>query len=154
MNERELKQSLESLDLAASRDDVKQMTRKVLARDRFRTLLFTGLIIGIWQIAVVAILAALVFFGLLFPRHAHMRQQIAAGQLNQAETVQMQVSYMEDYQKAQFYVTLSLLALLVAGLGTVLLITFSRQVTLRRVNANLIEIGEELKQLRVALAKS
>ena len=40
-----------------------------------------------------------------------------------------------------------------AALSTVLLVFTSRRATLRQVNASLVEISEQLKQLRVALGK-
>lgn len=152
MNERELGQSLLDLDLSAA-GDPRRIMQAILDKDRSRMRLLTWLGSGGWALAAVLILVAMVNFALLFPRHAHLRMELEAGKYTPAEMERLQTAYLEDYQIASFTVTLSLLALLPAALCTVLLIFATRKATLRQVNANLIEIGEELKLLRAALAK-
>ncbi len=149
MNERELKQSLEDLDLAAA-SDPRKLTQTILDKDRRRLRLLTFLGIGAWTIALLLILLAMVNFALLFPRHAKIRMDFESGAITAAERDTQQMTYLTDYQIASFQVTLSLLALLPAALFTLLLVSATRRATLRQVNANLIEIGQELKRLRVS----
>jgi hypothetical protein len=152
MNERELKQSLECLDLAAA-GDPRKLTQTILDKDRRRLRLLTFLGVGAWTVALLLILLAMVNFALLFPRHAKIRMDFASGAISAAERDTQQTTYLTDYQIASFQVTLSLLALLPAALFTLLLVSATRRATLRQVNANLIEIGQELKALRQSLAK-
>jgi hypothetical protein len=152
MNERELAQMLLNLDVAAAKDP-RQLTQSVLDKDRRRLRLLTFLGISAWGIAVLLILLAMVNFALLFPRHAKLRMDFESGAITAAERDTQQTAYLTDYQMASFQVTLSLLALLPAALLTLLLISATRKSTLRQVNANLIEIGQELKALRHSLAK-
>ena len=152
MNERELGNSLLNLDMAAA-SDPRQLTRTILDKDRRRVRLLTWLGFGGWGLALVLILIAMVNFALLFPRHALLRMELEAGKYTPAEMERLQTAYLEDYQIASFTVTLSLLALLPAAFCTVLLVFATRRATLRQVNANLIEIGQELKALRQSLGK-
>jgi hypothetical protein len=140
MTDRDLQNSLLNLDMSAA-SDPRQMTKVVLDKDRRRLKLLTFLGVGAWTIA------------LLFPRHAKIRMDFDAGQITAAERDTQQTVYLTDYQIASFQVTLSLLALLPAALFTLLLVSATRRATLRQVNANLIEIGQELKALRQSLAK-
>ena len=152
MNERELKQSLEGLDLAAA-SDPRRLTQTILDKDRRRLRLLTFLGIGAWTVALLLILLAMVNFALLFPRHAKIRMDFESGTITAAERYTQQTAYLTDYQIASFQVTLSLLALLPASRLTLLLVSATRRATLRQVNANLIEIGQELKALRQSLGK-
>ena len=150
MNEHELKQSLEGLDLAAA-SDPRKLTQTILDKDRRRLRLLTFLGIAAWTVALLLILTAMVNFALLFPRHAKIRMDFESGAITAAERDTQQTTYLTDYQIASFQVTLSLLALLPAALFTLLLVSATRRATLRQVNANLIEIGQELKALRQSL---
>jgi hypothetical protein len=152
MNERELSSSLLELDVAAA-GDPRKLTQAILDKDRRRLRLLTFLGIGAWTIALLLILLAMVNFALLFPRHAKIRMDFESGAITAAERDTQQTTYLTDYQIASFQVTLSLLALLPAALFTLLLVSATRRATLRQVNANLIEIGQELKALRQSLAK-
>ena len=152
MNERDLGTSLLNLDLSST-SDPRQLTRTILDKDRRRVRLLTWLGVGGWGLALVLILIAMVNFALLFPRHAKIRMDFESGVITAAERDTQQTTYLTDYQIASFQVTLSLLALLPAAFCTVLLVFATRRATLRQVNANLIEIGQELKALRLSLAK-
>jgi len=152
MNERDLGHTLLNLDMSSA-SDPRQLTQAILDKDRRRLRLLTFLGIGAWTIALLLILLAMVNFALLFPRHAKIRMDFESGAITAAERDTLQTTYLTDYQIASFQVTLSLLALLPAALFTMLLISATRRATLRQVNANLIEIGQELKALRLSLAK-
>lgn len=152
MTQRDLQNSLLNLDMSAA-SDPRQLTQAVLDKDRRRLRLLTFLGIGAWTVALLLILTAMINFALLFPRHAKIRMDFDAGQITAAERDTQQTVYLTDYQIASFQVTLSLLALLPAALFTLLLVSATRRATLRQVNANLIEIGQELKALRQSLGK-
>lgn len=152
MNERDLGDTLLNLDMSAA-GDPRHLTQVILSKDHRRVRLLTWLAIGGWGLALALILMAMVNFALLFPRHAKIRMDFESGAITAAERDTQQTEYLADYQIASFQVTLSLLALLPAALFTLLLVSATRRATLRQVNANLIEIGQELKALRQSLAK-
>jgi hypothetical protein len=151
MNERELGHALLNLDMSAS--DPREATRVVLDKDRARVTILTRQMIGAWVVAVILVLVVMVQLALLFPRHALLRDELAAGKISPTEIGKLHVAYMEDFQKTMLLAMCSIIALLLAGFFSAWLLAASRQATLRQVNANLIEIGQELKALRQSPGK-
>jgi uncharacterized membrane protein YbhN (UPF0104 family) len=155
MSEHELGKALLQLDATAlaAVPEVHHLTWKVLERDRRRVRLLTGLTVLVWLLAAALILVVLVTFGLLFPQQAKLLHDIEAGQVTAAQRDEIQHIHLVAFQMGTLVIAFSVAVLAAAALCTVLLVFTSRRATLRQVNASLLEISEQLKQLRQALGK-
>ena len=159
MGESELGKALLELDAAnlAGLPDVRQLTWRVLERDRRRVRRLTWLTVGVWLLAVGLIVLVLVWFGLLFPRQAQLalavEAGVEAGKIPKARQAQLQRQLQVSFQMGTLTIALSVGVLAVAALCTVLLVLASRRATLRQLNASLLELSEQLKGLRQALGK-
>jgi hypothetical protein len=83
-----------------------------------------------------------------------LKQDEKDQRLPAAERARLQEELPQAFHVANVMIALSVAVLTVAALCTVLLVSASRRATLRQVNANLLEISEQLKELRQALAKA
>jgi hypothetical protein len=159
MGESELGKALLELDAAnlAGLPDMRQLTWRVLERDRRRVRRLTWLTVGVWLLAVGLIVLVLVWFGLLFPRQAQLalavEAGVEAGKIPEARRAQLQRQLQVSFQMGTLTIAFSVLVLALAALCTVLLVSASRRATLRQVNAGLLEVSEQLKVLRQALGK-
>jgi predicted histidine transporter YuiF (NhaC family) len=153
MSEKELGRALLALDAdkLAGAPDARQQTWKILERDRRRIWWLTALTIALWAAAVVMVLAMLVAFGLIFPLQAHLIQE--AQQFNRMPPEVRQAAQHKAqiaFQMATVGVTCSVGLLAFAALSTLVLLVVSRRATLRQINASLLEISQQLKELRQA----
>ena len=150
MSDKELRNALLQLDATdlAGVADLKQQTWRVLERDRRRVRWLTLLSIAIWLFAAALILTGLVSFGLVFPQQAKLRQDVEAGNMTAAQRDDVQRMVLMSFQKGTVLIAYSVAIMAVAALFTVLLILVSRRAMLRQMNAGLLEIGEQLRQLR------
>jgi uncharacterized membrane protein YbhN (UPF0104 family) len=167
MTEKELGRALLKLDATqlSGTPDARQLTWRILERDRRRVQLLSGLTIGVWIFAAVVILLVLVGSGYLFPlrearlqaekalereREARLQLEKGAGKITAAP----REPFEENVKAALHKATLAAIAVLtLAALCTVFLVFASRRATLRQFNASLVEISEQLKELRQALGK-
>jgi hypothetical protein len=175
MNEKEFGERLLGLDIAARpAADVQALTDSVLARDRRRVKLWTWLTVGSWLLSAILVLFLLAAFGLIFPAMAKLRddkgqnrwtpgakappaganptpqENNEQNRLTPVQREQMQHDLEIAFKMSTVVITFTVGALSLAGLCTFGLVMATRRATLRQVNANLIEIGEQLKQLRQA----
>jgi hypothetical protein len=152
MSEKELSKALLNLDALALAGvpDARQQTWQVLERDRRRVRRLTGLTVAVWVLAMLLALGVLVAFGFLFPQYALLVHGVEQGKLTQAQGQDMLRMYLMGLQKNLLIQALSVAALALAAICTVLLVFASRRATLRQLNASLIEIAEQLKRLRPA----
>lgn len=152
MNERELGKALLKLDAAdlSGVPEMRQQTLRILDRDKRRVRLLASLTLGLWLIAAVVISFVLyVFYWHIVPKQMVLIRNIGVGQAPPPDVVQQVVSvHITALQKGTVIVAVSVATLTLAALGTVLLVFASRRATLRQVNASLVEISEQLKQLR------
>ena len=150
MNEKELSNALLNVDATdlASVPDARRLTWNVLERDRRRVGLLTALTVGVWLLAAALILFDLVVFGLIFPAQAHSWHDVETGKGTQAERDAIQHQLLVAFEMGTLVIGFSVAVMAVAALCTVFLIRASRRATLRQVNASLLEISEQLKQLR------
>ena len=148
MTENDLRKALLGLDAAAiaSAPDARQITGRVLARDRRRVRLLAAITIVLWVTAALGIV--LVLCALLSVRPAvlqTMTRGTSADDRGRFEHVRLMI-----LEKSTAVVAISVAVLSLAALGTVLLVFAAHAATIRRVNATLVEISEQLKQLRRA----
>jgi hypothetical protein len=155
MSESDLGQALLKVDAVnlAGVPDTRQLTWRILEHDRRHVRRLTILTMVIWGIAAGLVGFIMVAFGLLFPMEAKLRQATQEGQINAAQRDAMETVHRQTFQMLTVAITLSVGILALAALSTVRLIFASRRATLRQVNASLLEISNQLQELRQALAK-
>ena len=156
MTDRDLGRALLDLDAAtlAGQDNTAGKTAALLRGDRIRLRLLTWSTMAIWLLALLLIFGDLVYFGLLFPRQALLFQQIDAGELPDAQLVQVQRDLLIEFHMGTLIIAFSVFITTLAAFLTVLLILAARRATLRQVNANLLEISQQLRQMRGKAAVS
>jgi hypothetical protein len=108
----------------AGAGDPREPAMRIIERDRRRIWWQTAVTIALWVAALVMVLWMLVALALLMPFEAHLRDMITVG------------------------ITCTIGVLALAAGSTVLLVLATRRATLRQINASLLEISEQLKQLR------
>lgn len=152
MTNKALGQALLDLDSAqlGGVADMRRETWRVLERDRRRVWWLTAVTIGFWAVAVLMVLWMLVAFGLLMPLQAKLRDDAQHGRLSPEAREMAEHKAQILFQMITVGVTASVGVLAFAALATVFLVLVSRRATLRQVNANLLEISEQLKALRQA----
>jgi hypothetical protein len=154
MSDKDLGKALLQLDAAqlAGVPDVRAQVAQVLARDRRRVKAWTLVTVLIWLLAMGLVLGILVFFGLLFPLHAKLKRPDPQGRITEAQRAELLDEVSQAFMMGSVLITLSVGALAAAALATVFLLFASRQATLRQMTAHLLEISEQMKQLRQLLA--
>jgi hypothetical protein len=148
MTEKDLRKALLGLDAGAiaSVPDAQQITRRVLGRDRRRVRLLAGLTIFLWVMAASGILLVL---GALLYVHPAMLETVRRGD-TAADRERFEHVRLMMLEKSTAVVALSVAVLALAALGTVFLVFAAHAATIRRVNATLGEISEQLKSLKQA----
>jgi hypothetical protein len=154
MSEHELRRALLNLDATnlAGVPDARQLTWQVLERDRLRVRRLSALTLLVWLLAAALIVGGLVSYGFTFPQQAKLVQDVEAGKLLPSERDAAQRALLVAFEKGTFLIGLSVAVMACAALVTVMLVVVSRRATLRQVNASLLEISEQVKELRQALA--
>src|SRR5262245_16751636 len=153
MSEKELGRALLELDShkLAGVGDMREQTWKILERDRNRVWWWTAITFTMWGAALFMVLLMMVHFALIFPLQAKLRQE--------DELARIGITTPEDREAAQFKaqilfqmatvgVTVSVGLTCFAVLASVMLSRASRRATLRQINASLLEISQQLKELR------
>ena len=146
MTEKDLRKALLGLDAAAiaSGADARQITQRVLKRDRRRVRILAALTIFLWVMAALGIVLVL---GALLYVHPAMLEPIRAG-TTPADRERFEHVRLMMLEKTTAVAAISVAVLALAALGTVLLVFVAHTATIRRVNATLVDISEQLKQLR------
>jgi hypothetical protein len=116
--------------------------------------LLTGTTIAAWLLATVLIFGVLVAFGFLFPEVAKLRMEVEQGKVTQAQREELRHQHDLGLMKGTLLIAFAVAALTVAALSTVLLNLSTRRATLRQINASLLEISAQLKELRTTSARS
>ena len=133
--------------------DVREQTWTILERDRRRVRRLTSMTIGAWLLATVLIFTVLVAFGFLFPRVAKFRLDVEQGKVTQDQREHLRNEHDLGLMKGTLLIAFSVAALTFAALCTVLLNLTTRRATLRQINASLLEISDQLKELRSSAAR-
>ena len=144
MTEKELGRALLNLDMAPppAAPDPRQLTQRILGRDRRRIRLLAGLATLFWVLTTAGILCLCPFYVMM------VAPRLRAYQAGRAQLAQDWNDWATVGDWAAYWLLACILTLLLAAVCTVLLILFSRRATLRQINASLVEISEQLKQLR------
>jgi hypothetical protein len=158
MSEKELGRALLDLDSQklAGVPDMREQTWRILESDRRRVRRWTVLTIASWAAALVMVLLMLVAFGLVFPLQAKLREdaQVARLGLTPDQAAEAQFNAQIIFQMVTVGVTASVGLACFAILSSVFLSLASRRATLRQINASLLEISNQLRDLRTSSAIS
>jgi hypothetical protein len=144
MTEKELGKALLNLDMvpAPASPDPRQLTRKILERDRKRVRVLAGLATLFWVLTAVGIVCLCPFYVMI------VAPRLRAYQAGRAQLENDWNDWAMVGDWAAYWILACIISLLLAAICTVLLILLSRRATLRQINASLVEISEQLKQLR------
>lgn len=150
MSEKELGRALLDLDSQslAGVADARQQTWKILEGDRRRVWWLTAITIALWAAAILMVLGMLIAFALVFPLQAKLRDPAELARLPAEMRQDAQFQAQVAFQMVTVGVTVSVGILAMAALATILLVLASRRATLRQINASLLEISQQLKELR------
>jgi hypothetical protein len=142
MTEKELGRALLDLDAGTgpTAPDPRQMTRRILDRDRRRIRLLSGLAVLSWTLTAAGVVCCVPFYTM-----------IVAPRLRAYGTGPAQLSNDWDAwarvgEWATYWVLACISALMLAAVSTVLLVLATRRATLRQINASLLAISEQLKR--------
>jgi hypothetical protein len=142
MTERELGKALLNLDMGPNASaDPRLMARRILDRDRWRVRILTALTAVLWVAAAAGVVALITCY------HVIVSPRLQAYHAGRAQLEQDWRDWALAGDIASKGMMMSVLVLLLAAVCTVLLIWYSRRVTLRQINANLVVISEQLRLL-------
>ena len=154
MSEQELSRALLNLDGGPPvLPDLKQMTQRVLERDRKSVRRWTVLTFLLWLAALAMVLLIFVAMGLVMPMQAKVRDGKDKGRVALDDK---EVAFLVNQVYPQMLtlgVAASVGVLGLAALSTLMLVRASRQATLRQVSASLLDISRQLEQLRQEVGK-
>jgi hypothetical protein len=147
MSEQELIQALRELiaKSSAGAPDPRVLAREISHRDQQRIRLLAGLSIFFWLLAA----AGLVLLCIGLDRFV-IYARIANFPSSRPQDMEQMLWGTSLIHHSIWIVAGSVGALFLGALCTVLLVTTSRRATLQQINLRLMELSEQLKQLRVA----
>jgi hypothetical protein len=134
--------------------DVRELTRRVIERDRRSVKRWTVLTVLLWLTALAMVLFVFVAMGLVMPLQAKVREGKLKGKIKADEKEELAFkAYHVLPQMLTLGVAASVGLLGLAALGTLFLVRSSRQATLRQLSASLLEISRQLEQLRQSVER-
>jgi heme exporter protein D len=144
MSEKEVGKALLNLAMAPTPTaaDPRQLTQQILDRDRRRIRLLAGLAALFWILTTAGIVYLCVYYAMI------VAPRLRAYQAGRAQLENDWNDWATAGDWAAYWIVACIIALLVAATCTVLLTLFSRRATLRQINASLVEISAQLRQLR------
>jgi len=152
MGEKELGRALLDLDARtlAGAADPREPTMRILERDRRRIGWQTAVTIALWIGALFMVLWMLVALALLMPLEAHLHDEVQVARAGMTPQMREEAQFEAHIMSRLIIlgITCSVGVLALAAGSTVLLVLSTRRATLRQINASLLEISEQLKQLR------
>jgi hypothetical protein len=144
MSDKELGDALLKLNLTPQTLPTSPEVERIIESDRRRIKWLTRTTVTLWIAAFLGALSIFIGGGLVFPMIAKMLNQAGEGSMNEANTPFLLLAKLTAM--CIVFGSLSFTVLVAAGLGTVLLVFGSRRATLRQINANLLQISEQLKR--------
>jgi hypothetical protein len=163
--------ALLKLDLAPTGDPPSDQIERIIEADHRRVRRWTRISIALWIIAALGAMFIFVMGGLVFPMIAKLLQDehraaVANAAPADSDKAKEDTELKEPLDQATPFAVLaklvamtmvlgtaSFMVLVFAGLATVLLLLRSRSATLRQINANLLQISEQLKGSPPSTAK-
>jgi hypothetical protein len=161
--------ALLKLDLSPQSDPPSTQVERIIDADRRRVQRWTRIAITLWVFAALGAVLIFVMGGLTFPMIAQLimdenKAKAAASAGTGAKptndqkavktadgTLEVPVTPFQVLAKlmavCMVFGTASFMLLVLAGLATVLLLLRSRTATFRQINANLLQISEQLKRV-------
>jgi hypothetical protein len=162
--------ALLKLDLSPQTETPSTQIERIIDTDRRQVRRWTRIAIGLWILAAVGAFLIFIISGFVFPAIAKMIME--ENQMKVADESTKTDATADETAKAvhsargtlenpntpftllakftamcMVFGTASFMLLVFAGLATVLLLTRSRTATFRQINANLLQISEQLKRL-------
>jgi len=157
MSEKELGRALLDLDSRqlAGITDPREQTWKILERDRRRVWWLTALTITLWAAAILMVLWMMISFALVFPLLAKLRDEAQVARLEMTPAMLEDARFQAEvaFKMTVVGVTVSVGITCLAILASLLLNIANRRATLRQINASLLEISQQLKELKQGSAK-
>jgi hypothetical protein len=146
MTEKDLRRALLGLDAAAiaSAPDAQEITRRVLHHDRWRVRLWAALTVFLWVTAALGIALVL---GAHLVVHPAMLEPIRSG-ATASDREEFEHVRLMMLAKVTAVVAISVAVLALAAPATVFLVFAAHTATIRRVDATLVEISEQLKRFK------
>jgi hypothetical protein len=146
MTEKELGKALLNVDMApAPADpDPRQLTRKILERDRRYVRLLAALATLFWILTTAGIVCLCPFYVIV------VAPRLRAYQAGRAQLANDWNDWAMVGDWAAQWVLACIVVFLLAAVSTLLLILASRRATLRQINASLLVISEQLRQLQAS----
>ncbi len=142
MTANELGRALIHLEGAPAASVPQALARQILEHDRRRIRLLAGLATLFWILSGAGIVCLCPFYVMV------VAPRLRAYQVGRAQLSNDWNDWALAGDWAAYWILGCVIALLVAAICTVLLIVASRRATLRQINSSLLEICEQLKQLR------
>lgn len=162
--------ALLKLDLSPQSDTPTSQIERIIDNDRRRVQRWTRIAIALWILAAVGAFSIFIMGGLTFPAIAQMvmnenQAKVVEGSTKDgataaetAKAIQSPPGTLENPNTpftmlakltamCMVFGTASFMLLVFAGLATVLLLIRSRTATFRQINANLLQISEQLKRV-------
>jgi hypothetical protein len=140
MTEKELGKALLNLDSARA-PEPRQLTQRILDRDRRRIRSLVVLATLFWLVTAAGIVSLCPFYVIM------VAPRLRAYQAGRAQLANDWNDWATVGDWAVYWILACIITLMLAALCTVLLILLSRWATLRQINASLLAISEQLKQL-------
>src|SRR5258708_7320957 len=145
MSDQDLGEVLLKLNLTPPAVPTTPEVERIIEADRRRIKWLTRITVGLWILALIGVVSIFVGGGFVFPMIAKMLKEADGGRIDDANTPFLMLAKLTA--RCIVFGSLSFAILVAAGLATVLLVFRSRRATLRQINANLLQISEQLKQM-------
>lgn len=144
MLDKDVGEALLRLDLTPQSNAPTAQIDRIIDADRRRVKRWTRISIALWIVAALGAIVLFVLGGLTFPVIAKLLAEKGEGTLEQPDTPFLALAKLMAV--CMVLGTASFVTLVAAGLATVLLLVRSRSATLRQINANLLQVSEQLKR--------
>jgi hypothetical protein len=132
------------LDLTPQSETPSAQIERIIDVDRRRVQRWTRISIVLWVLAALGAIVIFVIGGLAFPVIAKLLAEKGEGTLENPDTPFLVLAKLNAM--CMVLGTASFVTLVAAGIATVILLARSRSATLRQINANLLQISEQLKR--------
>jgi hypothetical protein len=144
MLDKDLGDALLRLDLTPESAVPTDQIERIIEVDRRRVKRWTRITITLWIVAALGAMFIFVMGGLTFPLIAKLLSESGEGSMDNANTPFLALAKL--MAMCMVIGTASFVTLVAAGLATVWLLVRSRSATMRQINANLLQISEQLKR--------